>query len=402
MSSSEPPQFVQGFRPDRSGLPAPIGLYDPRYEHDACGVGMVVHMKGKASHKIIQMGLEMLENMNHRGACGCEENSGDGAGIMASMPDKFFRKEAAKWGFKLPKAGEYGVAMCFLPKDLVARQEAERVLESVVKSYGMTVLGWRDVPTNENFVGPTPKTVEPRIRQCFIGMGETFYNRKRLQSPHVSRPAANRKRDRVRQHLRIGQAGFLHLRHQHQSRRLQRDADRRRSCDAITPIWPTRISNPTSPWSTADSAPTHSPAGGWRIRIATSPTTAKSTPCAATATGCAPAPARSSPKSSATSCRRCIPIITESGSDSATLDNALQFLTVNGRSLPHAVLMLIPEAWQNNTLMDPELRAFYEYHACLMEPWDGPASHRLHQRRNDRRGARSQWPAPEPLLRHQG
>ena len=172
--------FVQGHRSRIPGFPAPVGLYDPRFEHDSCGVGMVVHMKGKASHKIIEMGLEMLENMNHRGiTCGCEENSGDGAGVMASLPDKFFRKEATKWGFKLPKAGEYGVAMCFLPKDLVARQESEQILEErVVKSYGMTVLGWRDVPTNENFVGPTPKTMEPRIRQCFIGMGEAFYNRR--------------------------------------------------------------------------------------------------------------------------------------------------------------------------------------------------------------------------------
>ncbi len=159
--SSEPPQFVQSTRPAKSplgsGLPAPIGLYDPRYEHDSCGVGMVVHMKGKSSHRVVEMGLEMLENMNHRGACGCEENSGDGAGVMASMPDKFFRKEATKWGFKLPKAGEYGVAMCFLPKDLIARQESERVLENVVRSYGMTVLGWARCAHERKFRWPNPQ-----------------------------------------------------------------------------------------------------------------------------------------------------------------------------------------------------------------------------------------------------
>src|SRR6266576_2130790 len=123
--SAEPHQFVQAFRPDRSGLPAPIGLYDPRYEHDACGVGMIVHMKGKASHKIIEMGLEMLENMNHRGACGCEENSGDGAGVLVKMPDKFFRKEAKKLGITLPKAGDYAVGMIFLPQDRAARLKCE-------------------------------------------------------------------------------------------------------------------------------------------------------------------------------------------------------------------------------------------------------------------------------------
>src|SRR5438309_5597264 len=111
----------------------PVGLYDPRFEHDSCGVGFICHIKGKAHNKIVSQALEMLENMNHRGACGCEIDSGDGAGIMASLPDKFFRRESMKWGFKLPKYGEYGVAMCFLPKDLIARQEGERILESVVK-----------------------------------------------------------------------------------------------------------------------------------------------------------------------------------------------------------------------------------------------------------------------------
>ncbi|HMB94452.1 MAG TPA: hypothetical protein VKK61_00275, partial [Tepidisphaeraceae bacterium] len=160
------------------GLPPQQGLYHHAFEHDACGVGFLCNIKGKASNRIVAQGLEMLENMNHRGACGCESDSGDGAGIMVATPDKFFRREAVKWGFKLPKFGEYGVAMCFLPKDLVARQECERILENAARTYGMTVLGWRDVPTNENFVGPTPKRTEPKIRQCFIGMGEAFYNRK--------------------------------------------------------------------------------------------------------------------------------------------------------------------------------------------------------------------------------
>src|ERR1700749_1777752 len=117
------------------GYPPAQGLYDPQHEHDARGVGFLCHIKGKASNKLVLQALEMLENMNHRGACGCEEDSGDGAGIMVTTPDKFFRREALKWGFKLPKAGDYGVAMCFLPKDLVARQECERVLENTVRSY---------------------------------------------------------------------------------------------------------------------------------------------------------------------------------------------------------------------------------------------------------------------------
>ena len=373
MSSSEPPQFVQGFRPDRSGLPAPIGLYDPSYEHDACGVGMVVHMKGKASHRIIDMGLEMLENMNHRGACGCEENSGDGAGIMASLPDKFFRKEAAKWGFKLPKAGEYGVAMCFLPKDLVARQEAEHVLESVVKSYGMTVLGWRDVPTNENFVGPTPKTVEPRIRQCFIGMGETFYNRKDF----------NRRmylvRQRTENEIEFGSisesakqvfyiSGISTNRVVYKGM-LTATQLRRYYPDLADPDFQSNFALVHSRFST-NTFPSWRLAHPYRylahngeintLRGNRNWMRARSGSLQSEVFG--------------DELQKMYPIITESGSDSATLDNALQFLTVNGRSLPHAVLMMVPEAWQNNTQMDPELRAFYEYHACLMEPWDGPAS----------------------------
>ncbi|HEX3355612.1 MAG TPA: glutamate synthase large subunit [Tepidisphaeraceae bacterium] len=371
--SAEPPQFVQNFRPDRSGLPAPVGLYDPRYEHDACGVGMVVHMKGKASHRIIDMGLEMLENMNHRGACGCEENSGDGAGIMASLPDKFFRKEAAKWGFKLPKAGEYGVAMCFLPKDLVARQESERVLESVIKSYGMTVLGWRDVPTNDKFVGPTPKTMEPRIRQCFIGMGDTFYNRRDF----------NRRmylvRQRTENEVEFGNlseaakevfyiSGISTNRVVYKGM-LTANQLRRYYPDLADPDFQSNFAVVHSRFST-NTFPSWRLAHPYRylahngeintLRGNRNWMRARSGSLQSEIFG--------------DELAKMYPIITESGSDSATLDNALQFLTVNGRSLPHAVLMLIPEAWQNNTLMDPELRAFYEYHACLMEPWDGPAS----------------------------
>src|SRR5262245_16132793 len=158
-------------------LPKQQGLYHPAFEHDACGVGFLCHIKGKASNKIVLQALEMLENMNHRGACGCEPDSGDGAGILVATPDKFFRREARRLGFKLPKAGEYGVAMCFLPKDLIAREECEGILENSVRSFGMTILGWRDVPTDNRHVGPTPRSMEPKVRQCFIGMGETFYNR---------------------------------------------------------------------------------------------------------------------------------------------------------------------------------------------------------------------------------
>ncbi|HEX8341472.1 MAG TPA: hypothetical protein VF624_11240, partial [Tepidisphaeraceae bacterium] len=165
------------FDPKYPGLPPAQGLYLPEFEKDACGVGFVAHLKGKATHKLVQQGLEILENMEHRGACGCEYNSGDGAGILTSTPDKFFRRVCAKLGFKLPKAGEYAVGMCFLPQDLVARQICEDKIEELITEFGMKLIGWRDVPVNRDAIGETPKSCEPRIRQCFVGMGEGFYNR---------------------------------------------------------------------------------------------------------------------------------------------------------------------------------------------------------------------------------
>src|SRR5688572_20483662 len=160
-----------------NGYPLAQGLYDTAFEHDACGVGFICHIKGKPSHKIVTDALTMLENMNHRGACGCEPDSGDGAGILVRTPDKFFRRECRKLNIKLPKLGEYGVAMIFLPQDIVSRSQCERVFEGIVREYGMVVLGWRDVPVDDRHVGPTPRKTAPKMRQCFIGMGETFYNR---------------------------------------------------------------------------------------------------------------------------------------------------------------------------------------------------------------------------------
>src|SRR3954452_6175888 len=131
-----------------NGLPRAQGLYDPSHEHDACCVGFVCHIKGKATHKIVDAALTMLENMNHRGGCGCEPDSGDGAGILVRTPDKFLRREAKKLGITLPKVGQYGVAMCFLPKDMVARSLCEQTLERIARENGMVVLGWRDVPVH--------------------------------------------------------------------------------------------------------------------------------------------------------------------------------------------------------------------------------------------------------------
>jgi glutamate synthase domain-containing protein 2/glutamate synthase domain-containing protein 1/glutamate synthase domain-containing protein 3 len=334
---------------------------------------MICHIKGKANHKIVSQALELLENMNHRGACGCEENSGDGAGILVSMPDKFFRKEALKWGFKLPKLGEYGVAMCFLPKDLVARRECEQILEKSARSYGMVVLGWRDVPTNDTFVGPTPLVHEPKIRQCFIGIGEGFYNRadfnrrmylirqqaeNAIEFGNVSEAAKEVFYICLLSTNRIVYKGMLTA---HQLRGYYPDLSDP-DFQSHLAIVHSRFSTNTFPsWRLAH--PFRYIAHNGEINALRGNRNwfkARHGSLKSEVFG--------------DELAKLFPIITESGSDSQTFDNALQFLCVNGRSLPHAVLMMIPEAWQNNTLMDADLRAFYEYHACLMEPWDGPAS----------------------------
>jgi len=355
-------------------LPTAQGLYDPANEHDACGVGFIAHLKDKASNKIISDALTMLENMNHRGGCGCEPDSGDGAGLLVKMPDKFFRREAKKLGFTLPALGSYGCAMIFLPKDAGERALCERTFEKVVKDYGMVVLGWRDVPVDSTQVGPTPRRAEPKIRQCFVGMGETFYNRadfdrrlylvRQRTENSVEFNTSLTPETREQFYITIFSANrmvYKGMLTAHQVRTYYKDLGDPDFQSSLA-IVHSRFSTNTFPsWQLAHPYRYIAHNGeintlrGNRNWMRARSGTLKS-------------------EVFGDELQKLYPILTESGSDSATLDNALQFLCVNGRSLPHAVLMLIPEAWQNNALMDPDLKAFYEYHACLMEPWDGPAS----------------------------
>jgi glutamate synthase domain-containing protein 2/glutamate synthase domain-containing protein 1/glutamate synthase domain-containing protein 3 len=351
-------------------------LYDPRFEHDACGVGFICQMKGKASHQLVSDALQMLENMNHRGACGCEENSGDGAGLLVRMPDKFMRKAAKKQGINLPKLGEYAVGMVFLPKERAARLKCEQTLEKVVRDYDMRVLGWRDVPVDHKHVGPTPRKVEPTIRQIFVGMDETFYQRsdfdRRLylvrqrcenvvefgDFPQVAREQFYICAISANRIIYKGMLTATQLRHYYKD---LSDPD----FESALAMVHSRFSTNTFPaWWLAH--PFRYVAHNGEINTLRGNRNwmrARYGSLKSNVFG--------------DELEKMFPILTESGSDSATFDNALQFLCVNGRSLPHSVLMMIPEAWQHNTLMErdnPALRAFFEYHACLMEPWDGPAS----------------------------
>jgi glutamate synthase (NADPH/NADH) large chain len=353
--------------------PPAQGLYNPQHEHDACGVGFLCHIKGKASNRIILQSLEMLENMNHRGACGCEPDSGDGAGILVRLPDAFLRRKCAELGFTLPPLNAYGVANVFLPQDAAQRNECQRILEKVVSDYGMVTLGWRDVPTDNRHIGPTPRRCEPKIRQIFVGMGLAFYNRQdfdrrlylvRQRAENIIEfsdlPEAARNMFYIcaLSASRIIYKGMLTA---HQVRKYFPDLSEPDFESALAVIH-SRFSTNTFPsWDRAH--PYRYLAHNGEINTLRGNRNWMR--------------ARYGSLQSeifGDELQKMFPILTESGSDTATIDNALQFLTLNGRSLAHSMLMLIPEAWQNNHKMDEELKAFYEYHACLMEPWDGPAS----------------------------
>jgi glutamate synthase domain-containing protein 2/glutamate synthase domain-containing protein 1/glutamate synthase domain-containing protein 3 len=358
-----------------NGLPPPQGLYHPSFEHDACGVGFICHIKGKASHQIVSDALLMLENMSHRGACGCEQDSGDGAGILVHTPDAFFRRECKKLKITLPEPGQYGVGMVFLPQDMVERRTCERIMEQVAKDNGMKVLGWRDVPVDRRFVGPTPRAVEPRIRQMFVSAGETFFNKKEFDRRLYL------VRQRAENEIEFGNHGLsakateqfyiciLSANRIVYKGMLTATQLRDYFLDLKDPLFASALAMVHSRFST-NTFPSWQLAHPFRyiahngeintLRGNRNWMRARYGSLQSEVFG--------------DEMQKMYPILTESGSDSATLDNMIQFLTVNGRSLPQAVLMAIPEAWQNHALMDPDLKAFYEYHACLMEPWDGPAS----------------------------
>ena len=355
------------------GLPHAQGLYDPRYEHDACGVGFICHIKGKASHSIVSDALQMLENMSHRGACGCEVDSGDGAGLLVRIPDAFLRASCLALGFGLPAAGDYGVGTLFLSQDASQRQACERQFEKVAGEYGLRVLGWRDVPVDSRQVGPTPRRSEPKIRQVFVGMGDAFlsqidFERRLYLVRQVAENAIEfgdllpqTREDFYICGLSASRLVYKGMLTAHQLRQYYLDLRDPTFASPLAMVH-SRFSTNTFPsWRLAH--PFRFLAHNGEINTLRGNRNWMR--------------ARTSSLQSDVfghELARMYPILTESGSDSATIDNALQFLVNNGRSLAHSVLLLIPEAWQKHDLMDPDLRAFYEYHACLMEPWDGPAS----------------------------
>jgi len=348
-------------------VPLRQGLYDPRFEHDACGVGFVCNIDGRASHEIIQRGLQVLVNLTHRGATGADAETGDGAGILMQIPHAFLERECASLGIRLPEPGEYGVGSVFLPQDPAERARCESCIERTVAEEGQHFLGWRDVPVHPEHIGETARKIVPRIRQCFVlrgsGLDAAAFERKLFV---IRKVVENTLRAEGVRGFHVPSLSSRTLVYKglllaYQVKKFYPDlADPAIESGLAlvhqrysTNTWPTwNLAHPyrylchngeintvrgNHNWMRAREAVIRS--GVWGDDL-----------------------------------EKLFPIVTTGGSDSAMLDNALEFLVLSGRDIAQAMMMLIPEAWDRDPLMRDEKKAFYEYHQCLMEPWDGPAS----------------------------
>jgi glutamate synthase (NADPH) large chain len=358
-------------RPPGDELPCSQGLYDPRYEHDACGTGFVAHVKGRASHAIVLDALTVLENLSHRGARGSEPNTGDGAGILLQLPHHFFREASRQAGFDLPPPGAYGVGMLFLPQDPVRRDACEAAFEAIIATEGQHVLGWRDVPTNNLDLGEAAQKSEPAMRQVFIGRSAaisdplTFerklYVIRRLAEKQIDCDSAPGSGAFYIASLSARTIVYKGMLLSEQVRAYFPDLSNSLVESAIALVH-SRFSTNTFPsWHRAH--PYRYVTHNGEINTVKGNVNfmhARQTLFQTDVFG---------PELS-----RLFPIVDEDGSDTAMLDNTLEFLTLAGRSLPHVVMMMIPEPWEKHEEMSAEKRDFYAYHSTLMEPWDGPAS----------------------------
>src|SRR5207344_250737 len=353
------------------GTPEVQGLYDPALDKDSCGVGFIADIKGRKSHQIIDDGLRILCNLEHRGAVGADPRMGDGAGILVQIPHKFFAKKTAELGFKLPSAGEYAVGYLFMPQDPNWRQIIRDIYAEVIAREKLTLLGWRDVPTDNSTLGESVKPTEPKHMQVFIGRGkkkmseDEFERRLYILRKSISNAIYRRRERRTSGYYPVSiscrtviykgmflayQLGAYYCDLHDPRFASQMALVHQRFSTNTFPSW--KLAHPyrmvahngeintlrgNVNWMAARQASVSSPLFGPDIE-------------------------------------KLWPISYEGQSDTACFDNALEFLVMGGYSLAHAAMMLIPEAWAGNPLMDAKRRAFYEYHACLMEPWDGPAA----------------------------
>jgi glutamate synthase (NADPH) large chain len=350
--------------------PLAQGLYSPQHEHDGCGVGFVASIEGHKSHDIVLKGIQILINLTHRGACGCDPQTGDGAGILIQIPHSFFARECASIGFTLPAAGEYGVGMIFLPVDPQERMLCEGVLERIARENGLTAIGWRDTPINGDMIGRVARNTQPYIEQIFIRRGAA-----------MDQDALERKLYVVRKQAEAAVA---------QSDLKEKDFFYIPSLSSRTVVYKGLLLAPqithfykelSDPEVTSSLCLVHQ-----RFSTNTFPSWQLAHPyryvCHNGEINTLRGNvnwmyARQSVLASplfGDDIKKLLPIIAPGGSDSAMLDNAVELLTLAGRSLPHVMSMLIPEAWDHDATMPEDVKAFYEYHASLMEPWDGPAA----------------------------
>lgn len=349
--------------------PAKQGLYSPNNEHDACGVGFVAHIKGKKTHAIVQQGLELLTNLTHRGATGYDPKLGDGAGLLMQIPDAFMQEEAKRLGIELPEAGQYAIGNFFLPRDARSRKRCEAIIDEVVVEESQTLLGWRNVPVDNSNIADSAKDVEPTMRQVFVGSTtadqtvferKCFVIRKRIEHAVTALkindaaafyvPSFSSRTIVYKGMLLANEVGVYFT-----------DLLDERVTSALALVHQRFSTNTFPSWDLAhpfrmiahngEINTVHGNVNWMKARRATMESAELGEDL-----------------------DRIWPLIADGQSDSACFDNCLELLVAGGYSVPHAMMMLIPEAWSNNPLMDADRRAFYEYHAAIMEPWDGPAA----------------------------
>jgi glutamate synthase (NADPH/NADH) large chain len=351
------------------GFPSPQGLYDPRFEKDACGIGFVVNIKGQRSHRIVENGLQVLENLSHRGAQGCDPCTGDGSGMLLQVPHEFFKRAAKDLGMKLPGAGEYGVGMLFMPRDPDARKQCETLIGGIVKEEGAKLIGWRDVPVKSDAIGTQARKTEPFMRQVFIARGifneeqferKLYVMRKRIEK--AIRESAIESRDYFYiSSLSSNTIVYKGLLLPSQMAAYYQDLNDASVTSAMALVH-SRFSTNTFPtWPLAH--PYRYVCHNGEINT-----------LKGNINWMRARQGRLNSDLFGADMEKLFPIVSENQSDSACLDNALEFLALGGRSLPHAMMMLIPEPWVANPQMDLDRRGFYQYHAAMMEPWDGPAA----------------------------
>ncbi len=359
------------YRVNHPVSPNKQGLYDPRQEHDACGVGFVVHIKGRKGHEIVAQGLRILINLTHRGATGADPLQGDGAGILVQMPDSFLREACLQQNLRLPEAGAYGVGMTFLPRQAENRKRCETRIAQIVGEEGQRFLGWRDVPTDNRGLGEGVKAIEPVVRQFFVGRGpacpdasaferKLFVVRKRVEHAVRALDLPDGKQFYIPS-LSCRTLIYKGMLLAHQVGEYYADLRDERLTSALALVHQRFSTNTFPTWDLAH--PFRMIAHNGEINTVRGNINWMA--------------ARHAAMSSSwlgEDLEKLWPLIIEGQSDSACFDNALELLVMGGYSLPHAMMLLIPEAWAGNPLMDEQRRAFYEYHAALMEPWDGPAA----------------------------